>query len=191
MNPAERAVAQVAAFFEEGVLPYMLFGAMAVLVWGRPRTTQDVDFKVEAGDGRKLLEDCASRFRLRTIEPGRFLAETRTIPILVDIGGGVPADIVLADLPYESMAIRRARDIEIGGRKVKVCSPEDLILHKAVSERARDLDDVRGIILRQADSLDRSYLEPRLKEMAEALARPEIWEVYESSLKRARKTRRR
>lgn len=188
MNPAETAVAEIAAFLEERGLPYMLFGGMAVLVWGRMRTTQDVDFKVEAGEGQELLRACSTRFRMRAADAGRFLAETQTIPISVEVDAkvAVAADLVLASLPYESAAIRRALDIEIGGRVVKVCSPEDLILHKIVSERQRDQEDVRGVILRQAASLDRRYLEPKLKELAEALARPGIWELYQNSLKRAR-----
>ena len=120
MNPLESAVVRIAEFLEQRGLPYMVFGALAVLVWGRVRATQDVDFKVEAGDGRELLRACAARFRLRTTDAERFLAETRTIPLLAEIGEGfrAPVDLVLASLPYESAAIRRARDIEIGGRNV-------------------------------------------------------------------------
>lgn len=185
MNSIERVVAQVVDFLELRQVPYMVFGALAVLVWGKPRVTQDVDFKVEAGDGLELLGACASVFRIRVVDGPRFVAETAVIPILVG-ETDMPVDLVLASLPYESAAIRRARDTQIGGRTVKVCSPEDLILHKIVSERPRDLEDVAGIVHRQGEALDRSYLEPRIRELATAFARPEIWEIYERARKQPR-----
>lgn len=185
-SSTEEAVAVVAGFLDEQAVPYMVIGAMATLVWGSVRTTRDVDFKVNAGDGRALLRACLSRFRLRTAEPDPFLAATHVIPVIVNLKSGpISADLVLAGMPYEFSAIERARNIEIGARAVKVCTAEDLIIHKIISERARDLDDVRGIILRQGPSLDRQYLEPKIKELSEAFARPEIWQLYENCRNRA------
>lgn len=188
MSPTEQAVARVAGFLEQQSVPYMLIGGMATLVWGRLRATADVDFKVAAADGQELLRACRQLFELRASEPERFLAETRTIPLRVQAATGeaVSADLVLAGLPYEIEAIRRGLSVRIGGRLVRVATAEDLILHKIISERPRDIEDVRGILEKQGSSLDRDYLEPKLKELAEALARPEIWTLYDQSRKARR-----
>ena len=56
-------------------------------------------------------------------------------------------------------------------------SVEDLVLMKAVSEREKDWDDARRLMKRHGRTVDRPYLEPRLRELAEVLARPRILEL--------------
>ena len=82
-------------------------------------------------------------------------------------------------LPFEDEAIQRARPIRISGFDVRVCTPEDLILMKIVSERDRDIEDAAGIAIRRMKGLDVQYLEPRIKELAALLERPEIQERWE------------
>ena len=72
-----------------------------------------------------------------------------------------------------------AVELTIGGSPVRFCTPEDLILHKIVSERERDLADARGVTLRRIKSLDLAYLDSRIRELADALERPEIWHSWE------------
>ena len=68
---------------------------------------------------------------------------------------------------------------------MRVCTAEDLVLHKVISDRGRDRDDVGGVVARQGASLDRSYLDPKVREMAAGLERPDILEFYRSCLKQA------
>jgi len=51
---------------------------------------------------------------------------------------------------------------------------------KIVSERARDLQDARGVALRRMAELDLGYLEPRIEELARLLERPRILRLWES-----------
>ncbi len=46
-------------------------------------------------------------------------------------------------------------------------------------------EDVEGIVLRQASSLDRSYLDPLVEQLAHALERPGISTFYKSCLRKA------
>ncbi len=50
----------------------------------------------------------------------------------------------LGEVFREETAIRRARLMSVAGERVRVCTPEDLIVLKIVSDRARDLEDVAG-----------------------------------------------
>ena len=59
-----------------------------------------------------------------------------------------------------------------------VASVEDLIWMKLISERQKDIEDARLLIRRFAKTLDRDYLEPRLRQISEAFARPDILEIY-------------
>ena len=47
-------------------------------------------------------------------------------------------DLIFGALPFEETAIRRARVMSVAGERVRVCAPEDLIVLKIVSDRARD-----------------------------------------------------
>ena len=49
-----------------------------------------------------------------------------------------------------------------------------------------DIDDVRAILRRRRDSLDRAYLDLRIRELAEGLERPDIWENCQLWLGEAR-----
>ncbi|MGD0500472.1 MAG: hypothetical protein ABSC23_18775 [Bryobacteraceae bacterium] len=49
---------------------------------------------------------------------------------------------------------------------------------KLISERLKDMEDARRLIRRFRESLDRSSLEPRLQEIAAALARQDIIEIF-------------
>jgi predicted nucleotidyltransferase len=110
-----------------------------------------------------------------------FARETRVLPVVSS--QGVRADLIFAALPAELEAIRRARAMRVGGRTVNVASLEDLILMKLVSEREKDAEDARRLLVRFKGKIDRDYLEPRLSELAEALARPGILEVFLAGLK--------
>lgn len=47
-----------------------------------------------------------------------------------------------------------AVELSIADHPVRLCTPEDLILHKIVSEQERELADARGVTLRRNQSLD-------------------------------------
>jgi len=90
----------------------------------------------------------------------------------VDISLGVPG--------YEEEVIRRAVDYEVApGKTVRLCSAEDLIIHKAVAGRPQDLIDIEGIVYRQGDHLDVEYIRRWLKEFADVLEMPEILGRFE------------
>ena len=72
----------------------------------------------------------------------------------------------------------------IGGRSIRFCTAEDLVLMKIISSRDRDHADARAIVLRRLADLDLGYLEPRILELAALLARDDIkrlWEEWKGS----------
>ena len=79
-------------------------------------------------------------------------------------------DVVFGALPWEKEAIVRARPF---------VSVEDLVVMKAVSERENDWEDARLLMRRHGSTVNRPYLEARLHELAEALARPRILGLLE------------
>ena len=62
---------------------------------------------------------------------------------------------------------------------IKICSAEDLIIHKAVAGRPKDLDDIESVIIRMAKKLDDDYIILWLHQFAELLEMPEITDRFQ------------
>jgi len=174
MTPIEEALAGITAFLDELSIPYMLIGGLAMAAWGEARATLDVDLSVwiEPDRQESTLKRLFRSFQALPQDPFRFASQTRVCPLLSS--NGVRIDVVLGVLPFERDAIARARTLAIGGRTIRVASVEDLLLMKLVSERPRDREDAERLLRRFGGTLDREYLMPLLKNLADALGRPEI-----------------
>jgi hypothetical protein len=91
-------------------------------------------------------------------------------------------DISLALPGYEDDLFARAVDYEVApGKSVRLCSAEDLIIHKAVAGRPQDLHDIQGVVLRQGVKLDVTYVRRWLKEFANVLGNPDVIERFEAA----------
>ena len=123
------------------------------------------------------------RYQLLVPDPLGFAKETRVVPLVTPTA--VRVDLILAGMPYEERAIQRAVEVQVAARGIRFCSPEDLVLHKLASERARDAEDVEGVVLRQGPGLDRHYLDPMVQQLAHGLERPAILEHYRACLRKA------
>jgi len=176
--PKTEALRRLKEFFEQNHIRYMIIGGLANAVWGEPRFTYDADVKVLLGQ-RSIAEfgELVGRyFAFRRADAIAFAQ--RTYVLLIHATEEVPADLSIAFLPYEELAMQRARPVEIEGVVVPVCTAEDLIIHKAISERERDWLDIEGVLLRQGDRLDQDYILDWLEQFAAALERPEILTRY-------------
>jgi hypothetical protein len=167
-------------FLSERRIRYAIIGGIAVQRWGQPRLTRDVDVTilVPAGQEEPLLRELLLAFPGRVDDALGFALVNRALPVLVP--GGSEADITLGLPGYEEGAIARAVDYDLGdARVVKLCSAEDLVIHKAVAGRPQDLMDIEGIVARQRDRLDLAYLRPRLAEFSSLLDDPEVAQRFE------------
>jgi predicted nucleotidyltransferase len=62
---------------------------------------------------------------------------------------------------------------------IRLCSAEDLIIHKAIAGRPQDIRDIEGIVYRQQTALDVAYIRQWLEAFEEILANPEINQRFE------------
>ncbi len=174
MNALELALGTLVRFLEERRVPYMVIGGIANLVWGEPRATLDIDVSVlvEEAGWRDLIRELRKNFQIMPRNPVAFLRDTHVLPI--ETSEGVRIDLLWAMLSYEHKAIARATLEEVAGHRVRVCRPEDLIIHKIISERPKDRQDVEAIVRHQGARLDRAYLTRMVAGLAQALDRPDI-----------------
>ncbi len=173
------AVSEVQEFLTTHGIRCLVIGGIANAIWGRPRATIDADFKVWPGDLSigEVVTLIGTRFKFRTTDALTFAESTYVLPIYAS--NGIPADVILGFLPYEEGAFAHAVHTEHEGVSFVVCSAEDLIIQKAVSEREKDWDDISGVLARQGLKLNQDYIRNWLRQFAEALAKPEIIDRYE------------
>jgi len=178
MTALERALLELAQTLTNNRIPYMIIGGMANAVWGEPRATLDIDVTVWVAEEEisEVVSLLTGVYQPRISDPAAFIEETRILPLHSE--AGVAIDVVFGTLPFEQQAIARSVEVPVAGTPVQFCTPEDLILHKIISERERDLQDARGIALRRLKLLDLTYLEPRILELSDALERPDIWHSW-------------
>lgn len=156
---------RLAAALDEAGIPYMVIGGQAVLVHGEPRLTRDIDVTVGLGtDGLDRLLTVLGQTGLQPLpdDPTAFATETMVLPA-VDPGSGIRVDLILSFTTYELEAIERARPAPAGLGSVRFASAEDLIVHKMIAGRPRDLEDVRSILLRNP-TLDRESVRRWLRD---------------------------
>lgn len=137
----------------------MVVGGQAVLVHGQPRLTRDIDITlgVDANE-LKAVRSVVESLGLTPSVPDldAFVRRTNVIP-LTDSSTGLRVDMIFSFTPYESEAIRRAVTVTFDEGAVRFASVEDLIIHKLVAGRPRDIEDIAGILARKP-SLDEEYL---------------------------------
>ena len=164
----EELLERIAQSLKNAAIPYMVIGGQAVLLYGEPRLTKDID--VTLGADLTRLQDVLSAvhdMRLKPlVDPEKFTRETMVLPCS-DPETGIRVDMIFSFSPYEQLAISRARTVRIGKTDVHFSSLEDLVIHKIVAARARDLEDARIVLLKNPHS-DLSYIRRWLAELSAA-----------------------
>jgi hypothetical protein len=124
----------------------------------------------------------AAGFELRVALTDAFIATTRVMPFLHH-SSGLPLDLVLAGPGLEERFLERAIIVDFGdGVRVPVISPEDLIVTKLLSARAKDIDDVRGILRERRGRLDLASIRDTLRLLESALGVSDLLPAFESEL---------
>ena len=153
-------------------IPYMIIGGQAVQLYGEPRMTRDIDLTLgldSKGLDRVLRVCGACELKPLPAAPAEFVRETMVLPALEE-RTGIRVDFVFSFTDYERQAIDRSRPVEIGGVSVRFAAAEDIVIHKLVAGRPRDLEDVRSIVVKNP-GLDRAYVEEWLGGFDRALDR--------------------
>lgn len=168
----QRLLKTIASSLNKSRIPYMVIGGQAVLLYGEPRLTKDIDITLGVGvDQLDRMKTIVDRLDLKflTERVDDFVKETMVLPV-IDQKSGIRIDFIFSFSPYERQAIERARDIPFGRTRVKFASLEDVVIHKMIAERPRDLEDVQSILLKNP-GYDSPYIEKWLSEFDSALSK--------------------
>lgn len=170
MGVFAEAMAALKDFCEGEQIPYVVIGAIATLVWGEPRATKDIDLKVLLGE-RTMVEfyELVTQ-RFSPLFPNALAFFRQTYVLRVRVTEYVAADLIMAVPGYEELIFQRAVKAKIENIEVPICSPEDLIIQKAISPREKDWQDIEGVLLARSRQLDHKYIISWLKEFEQATA---------------------
>lgn len=161
LSPAKikHSLKKILKFFTRERIPYLLIGGMALSLWGRPRTTLDVDFLILVD-----AEDM-NRIKVLTRQAG-FVLDRKWLkwnPLLRESQirlhmGQLRIDLMRPRDRHDREAFKRQRRRRLGTLSCSIISPEDLILQKLKVGRPRDFEDALTIFERQRTLLDKKYL---------------------------------
>jgi hypothetical protein len=168
MNGLFEAALEVQEFIHKNHWRFCIIGGLAVVRWGQPRATQDVDVSLLTGFGaeKQYVDRLLSQFKGRIPEAGQFAVENRVV--LAEASNGVAVDIALAGFPFEEQVIDRATAFPYASEVTLItASAEDMVVLKAFAGRDQDWADVRGIIERQTNRLDWNYITRELTGLIE------------------------
>lgn len=137
----------------------MIIGGQAVLIYGEPRFTKDIDITLGIGPEKyeKILE-IIQKLKLKVLVENieEFVNKTMVLPA-IDEKSGIRVDFIFSNSNYEKKAIERAKKIFLGKTELKFASLEDLIIHKIIAGRPRDIEDVKKILLKNPN-FDLDYI---------------------------------
>jgi predicted nucleotidyltransferase len=162
MEGVAAVLADAVGALERDEIPYVLVGGLASSLYGRPRTTRDVDLLVRKDDAKRALEALDTvGFETEETNPEWIFKAWRD-DVTIDVIFWLKGDIYLDD---EMLARSRLLDLE--GVIVNVVPPEDLVVIKAAvhdEQTPRHWHDALGVI---ADNeLDWDYLTRRARHSA-------------------------
>lgn len=152
-------------FLESKAWDFYFIGGITVQVWGQPRLTQDIDLTLLTNlqNEPAIIDEILEHYKPKFSGAGEFALTERILPLFADSGIGI--DLTLGGLSDTSEALARSSYQNfVGDIKLRICSPEDLVIAKTVAARPRDWIDVESVIIRQA-KLDWDYILSSLKDL--------------------------
>jgi len=180
----DKILARLGATLNESNLPYMIIGGQAVLLYGEPRLTRDIDITLGVDiDHLNALLEMIEKIPLKALpeDVPEFVKRTMVLPV-IDESTGIRVDFIFSFTSYESQAIKRANHIKILGQDVSFARVEDLIIHKIFAGRPRDMEDVRIILLKNRN-IDTRHIEKWLMEFDAAADEKTFLSAFRALLK--------
>jgi hypothetical protein len=159
-------------FHERGVI----IGGIAASLLGTPRYTVDLGavLLLNFEDIPRLLSEAAQLGIEPRISDAVGFARKNRVLILRHTVSGTDINLSLGILPLEVEMVERSTMVDVGAIKLRLPTPEDRIIIKAVAHRPKDIGDIQAIAASHPD-LDRERIRSWLEQFGEALDLPGLW----------------
>ena len=184
LSPLAAVQRLINQFDQRGVI----IGGVAVSLLGKPRLTADADalLLLSIDEVPRLLKLAQTEGLHPRIEDAADFARQSRVVLFKHIPSGINVDISLGLLPFEIEAVERSVEHQAGTLNLRLPTPEDLIILKAVAHRPKDLLDIEAVIAAQPH-LDTDRIKFWVTQFADLLEMPEVWTDVDKMLRTANK----
>jgi hypothetical protein len=161
----------------------VIIGGIASSLLGAPRYTVDVDavFLLNFEDLPRLLAEAGIQgIEPRIADPIPFAKKNRVL-LLRHKASGIDINLSLGVLPFEFEMVERSKLVDLGPVQLRLPTPEDLIIMKAVAHRPKDLEDIKAIAASHPE-LDKERIRHWIEQFGEALDLPDLWATISKRL---------
>jgi len=166
----QRLIKKIATALHANKIHYMIVGGQALLLYGEPRLTKDIDITMDLGlESLDNIKKIVSSLKLKILvkDVNNFVKKTMVLPV-IDEATGIRVDFIFSFSAYEKKAIQRAKEVKIGKTMVKFAALEDLIIHKIIAGRPRDIADIKSVLLKNP-RIDKRYITYWLRQFDKSL----------------------
>ncbi len=181
LGPLESLQRLLSRFNERGVI----IGGAAVSILGKARYTEDIDamLLLSVKDIPQLLEAASEEGIEPRIENAAEFARKSRVVLLKHVISNTNIDLSLGVLPFEQEMVERSVIHQVDAAlQLRLPTPEDLIILKAIAHRPKDMEDIR-ILADKYQNLDVARIEKWVKQFAEVLEMPSLWDDIADMLK--------
>lgn len=181
LEPLEALQRLLSRFGDRGVI----IGGTAVSMLGRARFTEDVDamFLLSIQDIPRLLETAKEEGIEPRVENAAEFARKSRVMLMKHVPSETNIDISLGIMPFEQEMVERSVVHYIDkALQIRLPTPEDLIIMKAIAHRPKDLEDIRTIADKYPN-MDVGRIEEWVRAFGDILETPDLWGTIESMLK--------
>jgi predicted nucleotidyltransferase len=181
LEPLEALQRLLSRFNERGVI----IGGTAVSILGKARYTEDIDamFLLSIKDIPQLLKEASEEGIEPRIDNAAEFARKNRVVLLKHVISNTNIDLSLGVLPFEQEMVERSVVHQLDATlQLRLPTPEDLIILKAIAHRPKDMEDIR-ILADKYQNLDVARIEKWVKQFAEVLEMPSLWDDIAGFLK--------
>lgn len=177
-------LSSLAEWFRDQNVSYAIIGGLAIGLIAQPRETQDIDAVawIDLNDLPNLLKSASVFGFVSRLADPRLFAEKSRMLLMTHSETGLSVDVSCGALPFEREMIDRSLEFKVDELLLRVATPEDLLITKAVAHRGKDLIDIENLLTVYSD-LDLSRVRYWVKQFADVLEMPELLTDLDQRLK--------
>ena len=154
----------------------VIIGGIAASLLGAPRYTADLDavFLLDKKQLPGFLNIAAGLGIEPRIPDSTAFARKNRVLLLRHTASGTNIDLSMGILAFEVEMIEQSHLVDLGAIKLRLPTPEDLIILKAVAHRPKDLADIQAIA-ESHPKLDKERIRYWVQQFGAELDMPDLW----------------
>ena len=176
LEDPRKLLVEIVKILDKLKIPYLITGGIAVLIWGKPRFTADIDIVIQLKEKNieKLKKELLklSKEGYLDEESIKEAIRSQTEFNFLDPVTGIKVDfwIYRKEDEFDKERFKRRVPIKIFNQMIYFTSPEDLILIKLnwykISPSNRQLEDIKSILKFSREKIDFDYLKHWSKKLS-------------------------